>query len=115
EKDQYDADPAECQHSRSARSINGSEAHACGRKRVKAPGEQPNHVKEPEPHERHRVVVPRISKIEKPEYVFVDEIEPEETMILAGAAVERKVKRRRIPQRRQYEPGHSNRTHDEKR
>ena len=58
----------------------------------------------PEQHTRHGVVIVRIAKAEKAKYVLIDEVVPEESVVLAGDALEGEGKVWRIAQRRQNVP-----------
>ena len=74
------------------------------RRKIHAPREKPQQVEQPEVQPRHRVVVPRIPQVQKPQHVLVDEVEPEEPVIRAPLAVHREIEIRRIAQRRQHVP-----------
>ena len=75
------------------------------------PREQPHKIQRPEQSSRDGVVVPRISSIEESKQLFIDEVEPEEAVILARATLQRKEEVRRISERREYMPRGSNQEH----
>src|SRR6185369_364984 len=67
-------------------------------------------MEEPKVKTRHRVVIARIPRIQKPKHLLIEEIKPEETMVLAGASVHGEIKVRRIPYGGQHVP--RDRDHD---
>src|SRR5690242_8406304 len=89
-EDQYESDPAKRQQPRASGTIDGLERKFRDSREVHAPREQPEKMKQPEPDARNRVVIARISQIKKPQYLFVDKIEPKKAVILARATVQRK-------------------------
>ncbi len=62
-------------------------------------------MKEPEVEARHGGVIARVAQVEKSQQLFVDEVKPEEAVILASAAVQGKGEIRRVRERRQNVPG----------
>jgi len=80
---------------------------------VEAPGEKPDEMEKPEKRARDGVVVARVAKIEKAEELFVDEVEPEEAVILAGAAVEGEGEVGRIAESGKDVPGRGDEYDDE--
>ena len=66
-------------------------------------------MKSPEQRARHRAVVARVTQVQKTQQLFVDEVKPEKAVILAGPAVHRERKVRRIAQRCQHVPWDGNR------
>src|SRR5260370_26742815 len=61
-------------------------------------------MEKPEPDSRHGIVVVRITAIEEAKKLLVDEVEPQEAVVFARAAVEREREVRRVPQCRQDVP-----------
>ena len=48
-------------------------------------------MEQPEIQSRHRVVIPRIAQIQKPQHLLVDEVKPEEPVIRPPLAVHREI------------------------
>src|ERR1700682_4517945 len=61
------------------------------------------------------IVVARVSQIQEAQDVFVNEIEPEKTVVLAGAAVHREIEVWRHTKSGQNVPRRGNRQNDERR
>jgi hypothetical protein len=86
---------AQRKEARTARAIFRSKIGAeCGGK-IDAPGKEPEQVQKPESKARNGVVVARVAEIQKAQDVFIDEVEPEKSVILAGTAVHGEVEKRR--------------------
>ena len=66
-------------------------------------------MKCPEIQARHSVVIARITQVQEPQDVLVDEVEPEEAVIRTRFAVHAEVEIGRIAQGRQDVPGGGNR------
>src|SRR5437879_344616 len=62
-------------------------------------------MEKPEPDSRHGIVVVRITPVEKAKNLLVNEIEPQEAVVFARAAVKGKREVRRVPQCCQDVPG----------
>src|SRR5262249_26673049 len=114
-KDQDNANPAKSEEPRPSRAIDRPVVEFESRCAIDAPGKQPKKMQEPEPEPGHRIVVTRIPEIEESKQVLIDEVKPKEAVILARSAVHGEREVRRVPQRRQYVPRDSNRSHDDQR
>ena len=110
EEDEDEADPDEGEEADfifpcfATFTICRAEALAEGGEECQAPGEEPDKVQEPEPEARDGVVIARVAHVQKAQQLLVDEKEPQETVILARAAVHAQGKIGRITQRRQNVP-----------
>src|ERR1019366_9494478 len=76
------------------------------------PREEPGEMQEPEPGARDGVVVARVAEVQKTEKGFIEEVEPEEAVILAGRAVHREIEVRRVAQRGENMPWGGDREQD---
>src|SRR5579859_6127992 len=65
-------------------------------------------MKEPEIKAWNRVVVARITQIQKAQHLFIDKKEPQKSMVLAGAAMQAEVEIGRVSQRGKNVPGRGN-------
>ena len=86
EEHHHHGDPADCHQARSS----GRDCTACTTtvgvaSKIHRPGKEPHQVQRPEQQARHGVVVARIAQVEEAQQVFVEEVEPEESAILARA------------------------------
>src|SRR6267142_446522 len=113
EKHQDKSDPANRQQTCAARTVDGLERKLCDRWEIDAPREKPQKVKEPKPQPRHGIVITGIAQIEEAENLLVDEIEPQEAVVLPWAAMQRKRKVRGISNGSQDVPRRGNRQRDE--
>src|ERR1700683_2763408 len=71
-------------------------------------------MEKPKGKGREGIVVARVTHIEKPEQLLVDEKEPEKSVVGIGAAVQRKYERRWIAQRGEDVPGRGDQQNDER-
>ena len=69
--------------------IDGPVRQLGHRRKVHAERKQPQQVESPEQRSRHRTVVARITQVQKAQELFVDDVKPEEAVILARPAVHR--------------------------
>src|SRR5208282_1090337 len=113
EENQNKAGPAERQEPRPPRPVHRPERKLRDGRKIDAPGKQPRQVQQPEIQARDRIVIARIAQVEEAEKLLIDEEEPQESMVLAGTAVQRKSEVRRIPESGQNVPGSRNQNHDE--
>jgi hypothetical protein len=105
EEDQQEAGPGERQQTRAPGAVDRLEREPRDRRKVDAPGKQPDEMEEPEVEARDGVVVARITKIQEAQHLLVDEIEPQKAVVFAGNATPGEVENRRVAQSRQHVPG----------
>ncbi len=97
EEHEQEARPAGQQQQRSRRP-SGAPAHGLNYPAgERTPWEQPHQVEQPEQQDGDAVVVLRPSGAEEAEQVLVEEVEPEEAAVVAGAAGHGEVEVRRVP------------------
>ena len=83
-----------------------------GRK-IHGPWKQPDEIEQPEKHGRHSVVVARVAQIQKPKQLLVDEEEPQEAVVFAGNAFQRKAEIGRISEGGENVPGRGDEQNDQ--
>ena len=81
---------------------------------VDRPGKEPDKMKQPEEAARDGVVVARVAEIEEAEKLFIDEVEPEEAVILPGSTVETEGEVRRIAEGGEDVPGRGDEKNDKR-
>ena len=84
EKNQDESGPAKRQQTGAAGAINGLEREVCNRWKINTPRKKPDEVKQPEPQARHGIVIAWIARVEKSQQLLVDEVEPQESVIVSG-------------------------------
>ncbi len=70
-------------------------------------------MEQPEPESRNCIVVAWIAQVQEAKHLFVNEIKPEEAVVLTGPAMEGEGKVGRITERRQNVPGCGDQDNDE--
>jgi hypothetical protein len=96
--------PIQRQQAHATRTIDGLERQLCDGRKIDRPREQPDQMEEPEFEARNRVVVARVAAVQESQELFVDEIIPQKTVVLARAGVERPREVGRIAQRGENVP-----------
>ena len=92
--------------------IDGSVGELHRRWQIYAPGKEPDQIEQPEIKPRHRVVVARITQIEKSKQLLVNEEEPEKAVVFPRNALHREGEVGRISKRGEDVPGRGNEQDD---
>jgi hypothetical protein len=87
EKDEEKTGPAKGEETCSTRAVNGFVRKLRNRREINTPWKEPKEVKKPKPESWNGIVVARIAQIQEAKKLFVDEIKPEEAVVLTGPAV----------------------------
>ena len=111
-KKQQEAGPAQRQQPCLPGAVRRLERQPRDRRKVDAPGKQPEQMKEPEVHSRDRVVVAWRAQVQKAQHLLIHEVKPEKAMVFAGNAAHCQVEIRRVAQSRQHVPRRGDQHYD---
>src|SRR5580700_11291774 len=84
EKNQDECGPRERQQTGAPGAIHGLEREVGNSRKINTPRKKPYEVKQPEPEARNGIVIAWITGVEKSQQLLVDEVEPQESVIVSG-------------------------------